>query len=80
MLTGEYAARARKSYKTLEAKKFLAAVREGIVRIDLEMKKPSSPERGGRIAEITSAIEMAADSFDLYGEQGPRRRKKGKVG
>jgi hypothetical protein len=75
MLTGEYAVSATKNYKTVEGRQLLAAVRQAVLLIDEEMKKPPSNERGRRIGQITSALEMAADSYDLFGEKDRRRKK-----
>src|SRR6266700_2630058 len=60
-LSGRYAEDAKRSYKTVEGRQFLAAVRDAICRIDEEMEQPSSNERGKRIAIIAGALEFAAD-------------------
>lgn len=52
----------RKDFKALtdKVKAFLAA-------LDREMKQPSSPERGSRIANLANALNMANDSARRYG-------------
>ena len=75
MLTGEYAERGKKSYKTVEGRKLLASVREAVRLLDQEMKTPASPERGKRIGAICTGLEMAADAYDLFGEKNRQRRE-----
>jgi hypothetical protein len=75
MLTGDYAERATKVYKTVEGKALLSAVREYLSQLDAEMKQPSSNERGKRLAGLASFLEMAADRYDLFGEKDRRRKK-----
>lgn len=72
-LTGRYAEDAKKSYKTVEGKQFLAAVREFLKLLDAEMKAPSSNERGQRVGALAGALEFAADRYDLFGEKDRRR-------
>jgi len=54
-----------------EAKKYLkqlcGTVAKGLDMIDVEMKKPSTEQRGKVIAEICNAIEMANDSAWHFG-------------
>lgn len=38
-----------------------------IVRLDAEMASPSTPERVGRIAKLSNALEMANDSARYFG-------------
>ena len=73
MLTGDYAKQAVKAYKTVEGRELLASVREAVRLLDIEMKKPPSMERGGRIGAICTGLEMAADRYDLFGEKDRRR-------
>ena len=73
-LGGRYAEDAKKSYKTVEGRELLAAVREAIRLIDEEMDKPSSRERGMSISIIVGALEFAADRYDLFGEKDRRRK------
>jgi hypothetical protein len=75
-LTGNYVERAKRNYKTVEGREFLAAVREFLRLLDVEMKAPSSIERGRRVGQLASGLEMAADRYDLFGEKD-RRRKQG---
>lgn len=44
--------------------------------LDDEMKKPASPERGGRIAKITNALEMQKDSARHFGLHQPLKKNK----
>lgn len=73
VLTGEYAERAKRNYKTAEGKQLLAAVRIALGLLDAEMDSPSTPERGKKIAAIINNLEIAADQYDLYGEKDRRR-------
>ena len=72
-LTGSYAERAEKTYKTVEGRALLAAVREVLRLMDAEMKKPSSNERGKKLGRIFTALELAADQYDLFGEKDRRK-------
>lgn len=71
-LTGQYAERAKGSYKTVEGRALLSAVRRALALLDEQMKKPASYERGAKIASILSALELSADRYDLYGEKDRR--------
>ena len=73
-LTGNYAKRATKSYKTVEGKRFLSMVRQALRLMDQVMKGPSTHQRGEAIAQIMSELEMAADAYDLYGEKDRRKQ------
>ena len=74
-LTGQYAERAKGSYKTMEGRTLLSAVRQALALLDEQMKKPASYERGAKIASILSALELATDQYDLFGEKDRRRKK-----
>ena len=74
-LTGSYATDAAKTYKTIEGRQLLASVREVLAAVDVEMCKPSTVERGKRLAVIMNLLEMAADSYDLFGEKDRRKKK-----
>lgn len=41
--------------------KLTLAVRRAVILIDAEMAKPSTSERGSRIAKITNELELAND-------------------
>jgi len=77
-LTGDYAKRASKTYKTVEGRQLLSAVREFLRLLDIEMKAPSSNERGQRIGELATALEIATDVYDLFGEKD-RRAARGMI-
>jgi hypothetical protein len=72
VLTGKYAARAAKTYKTKEGRELLASVRMVLSAMDNAMRGPSTPERGRRIGQIMTALDLAADRYDLFGEK-PRK-------
>jgi len=48
-------------------RELIAATRVAIRAIDAEMNKPSTFERGQRIARITNALEFATDSAERFG-------------
>lgn len=48
-------------------KALTAAVMKTIAAIDAEMKRPSTPDRGKRIAAITNALEIENDKARYFG-------------
>lgn len=72
-LTGEFAGRATKSYKTVEGRALLKAVREALSQMDKVMRISSTVERGKQIGQIMTFLEMQADCYDLFGEKDRRR-------
>ena len=52
----------RKSLKAL-----VSACEQSISALDAEMKKPSTPERGGRVAKITNFLELQKDMSKIFG-------------
>ncbi len=75
-LTGEYAKRAAESFKTVEGRQLLSDVREALRLMDEAMREPSTAYRGQQIGKIMTALEMAADRYDLFGEKDRRRKPK----
>jgi hypothetical protein len=60
-----------------EVKAFVNDVREFLSLLDVEMKKPSNFERGKRIAQLASALEMSVDRMEHFGIHGyPAKEKK----
>ena len=55
--------RAHKHY----LKSLTQAVAKSIAAIDAEMKKPSTPDRGKRIAAITNNLEIENDKARYFG-------------
>jgi hypothetical protein len=72
-LTGRSVQDAARNYKTIEGRALLAAVREFLRLLDEEMKKPSSVYRGQRVGQLSNALELAADRYDLFGEKDRRK-------
>lgn len=50
-----------------ELEKLTVVVRSVVARIDAEMKSPSTPDRGRRIAALTNELELANDVARRYG-------------
>lgn len=47
-----------------------------IAVLDHEMKKPSTPERGGRITQVANALEFARDVASYFGLGLPLKKAK----
>ena len=73
--SGDYAERASKTYKTIEGKRLLAAVREFLTLLDAEMKASFELERAKRVAKLANALDIEADCYDLFGEKDRRRKQ-----
>lgn len=60
-----------------DAKKYLrtliSATEAAINLIDAEMKKPSTAERGSRVAEILNSLELSKDIAKRYGLTAKKR-------
>lgn len=68
----------KQSAKYLKALNLLAAnVAVFIMELDIEMRKPSTPERGARIAKLSNALEMSNDRvrFSVLGEDWRKPKK-----
>lgn len=57
-----------------EVKKLVNSCREFLRLLEDEMKQPSSPNRGRRIAELSNALEMAVDSIEHFGIKELRKK------
>lgn len=57
-------------------KELTTTVRRCIDALDAELQKPSSVERGSRIAAITNALELANDSARHFGLGEPLKKGK----
>jgi hypothetical protein len=75
LLTGTYARRAAKSHKTKEGVELLTTVRAFIARMDVAMRQPSTFQRGQEVAHLITALGMAADLYDLFGEKKKKEKK-----
>ncbi len=66
-----------KAFKT-----YTSFVKDGIVLVDDEMRRPSSPERGGRIAQLMNQLNLQTDAvrrftLELDWNGRPLKRKAG---
>lgn len=63
-----------------EAKRYLRllikSVEAYVKMVDAEMKKPSSVERGERIAELTNSLDMSKDIAKRFGVPDGRKKSK----
>ncbi len=68
----------RRTIKTLRKslKDLVSACEQSISALDAEMKKPSTPERGGRVAKITNFLELQKDMSKRFGLGDVSRPKK----
>lgn len=69
----------KKEIKVLQAKRFAQNVYIFMKWLDAEMKKPSDPSRGSRIAAALNDLERATDMFvrfDLGLDWGPMNKMK----
>lgn len=57
-------------------KDLVGAVRLFLGELDVEMRKPSTVERGRRIAELSNALEFGNDEAWHFGLGKPLRKKK----
>ena len=75
MLTGEYLKRAKANKLPREANILVKQCYAFLRQLDVVMAEPSTFERGKLVAELASSLEMAVDSFYLYGIKPPRKTK-----
>jgi hypothetical protein len=71
-LTSDYRKQAKDATRHL--KLLIATAKWACAALDAEMAKPSTPDRGSRIAKICNVLEMEADMAKRF---GLTRRKRG---
>ena len=67
MLTGDYAKRAKANKLPKEVRALVDGVRAYLAALDRVMVQPESFNRGKQIGQLSTALEMAVDRFELYG-------------
>lgn len=80
MLTGHYLRQARKNKLPKEVDLLVKQCYGFLRQLDVIMTERESFDRGKKVAQLATQLEMAVDGFYLYGIKPPRSKGKQPVG